>query len=246
MSLCVHPWFFNVSGLEKEDAAMTKNLFGDTRPRPTVDFMLKQRRRFLRLLGIMVALAGGIGGVSDAEGNEKSGGILPGNWEVNFESGILWRAGHNGTPLNYVIQPQILTLKSPPVASRAIGSGTLTLRSRFSLLIEPIIRGPENHFIAVTASGMLEWWNAPQTFALFFSGGGGLGGMDSKGYEVKGAQGQDLNFTWFLYPGVRVRTSRHTNASLGIYYQHVSNRGLDKINPGIDAVGPMLSVGWRF
>src|SRR3954451_117005 len=97
------------------------------------------------------------------------------NWEFDFETGILWRAGHNGTYLNYTIMPQILTLKTAPVARRTVAGGGLTLRSRFSLLLEPIIKGPENHFFGVTASGFLEWWNAPRTFSLFFSSGGGLG-----------------------------------------------------------------------
>lgn len=178
---------------------------------------------------------------------EPERATLPKEWELAFESGILWRAGHNGTYLNYVILPQILTLKTAPVARhRYAGGSELTMRSRFSLLLEPIIKGPENHFIGATASGMLEWWNAARTFSLFFAAGGGLGGMDSKGYEVKDAQGQDLNFTWLLYPGARYHGANGCSASAGIYFQHVSNRGLDKINPGIDAVGPMLSVGWRF
>jgi lipid A 3-O-deacylase len=167
-------------------------------------------------------------------------------WEIDFESGILWRAGHNGTDLNYILMPQILTLKTPVVMRRALARGELVMRSRFSLLHEPITKGPETHFTAVTASGILEWWNATRTFSWFFSSGGGVGLMDSKGYDVVGAQGQDFNFTWFLYPGVRYRWSGKASASLGVYYQHVSNRGLDKVNPGIDAVGPMLSLGWHF
>jgi lipid A 3-O-deacylase len=168
------------------------------------------------------------------------------NWEIDFESGILWRAGHNGTYLNYTLLPQILTLKTAPVLRHAVAGGELTMRSRFSLLHEPIIKGPENHFTAVTASGLLEWWNASRRFGLFFSAGGGVGGLDSKGYEVSDAQGQDLNFTWFLYPGVRFQVAEKFSAGFGAYFQHVSNRGLDKVNPGIDAVGPMLSLGWRF
>lgn len=167
-------------------------------------------------------------------------------WELDFETGILWRAGHNGSPLNYIILPQILTLKNPPVARRPLGKGELTLRSRFSFMVEPIVKGPEKHFTAATVAGLIEWWNAAQTFSFFFSSGGGLGGLDSRGYDVVGAQGQDLNFTWFVYPGMRVRASENFHASLGLYYQHLSNRDLDKINPGIDAVGPMVSVSWRF
>src|SRR3954466_96742 len=71
------------------------------------------------------------------------------NWEFDFETGILWRAGHNGTYLNYTILPQILTLKSAPVLGRAVAGGELTMRSRFSLLHEPFIKGPESHFTAI-------------------------------------------------------------------------------------------------
>jgi lipid A 3-O-deacylase len=167
-------------------------------------------------------------------------------WEIDFESGILWRAGHNGTPLNYTILPQILTFKSPAVARRGVKGGELVMRSRFSLLHEPFIKGPESRFTAVTASGILEWSSSSQKFVVFFSSGGGVGVLDSKGYETPGAQGQDLNLTWFLYPGLRYRSSEKVSASLGIYYQHVSNGGMDKVNPGIDAVGPVMSIGWRF
>lgn len=167
-------------------------------------------------------------------------------WEIDFESGILWRAGHNGTDLNYVLMPQILTLKTPAVMRRALAGGQLVMRSRFSLLHEPIVKGPEHRFTAVTASGILEWWDASRTLSLFFSSGGGFGFLDSKGYEIQGAQGQDFNLTWFLYPGARYRWSEKNSASLGLYYQHVSNGGMDRVNPGLDAVGPMLSIGWHF
>lgn len=184
-----------------------------------------------------------------AQRASASGDFLPPakrNWEIDFETGILWRAGHNGTYLNYTLLPQILTFKTAPVLRRAVGGGELTMRSRFSLLHEPIIEGPENHFTGITASGILEWWDASHRFGWFFSSGGGVGGLDSKGYEVNGAQGQDFNFTWFLYPGARYQVSDKFSAGFGLYYQHVSNRDLDKVNPGIDAVGPMLSLGWHF
>lgn len=208
--------------------------------------MLQRLLRLRRGWIVWLVTAGAVLAPARAAESDR-GASLPREWEIAFESGILWRAGHNGTYLNYVILPQILTLKTAPVARhRYAGGSELTMRSRFSLLLEPIVKGPENHFIAATASGMLEWWNASRTGSIFFAAGGGLGGMDSKGYEVKDAQGQDLNFTWFLYPGARYHGSKGRSASAGIYFQHVSNRGLDKINPGIDAVGPMLSVGWRF
>ncbi len=167
-------------------------------------------------------------------------------WELDFETGILWKVGGGATPLNYVVLPQLLTLKTPAVMHRTFAGGDLVMRSRFSLLIEPITVGPESHYIGAAASGILEWWDHARTRSLFFSSGGGLGGMDSKGHEIAGAQGQDLNFNWFIYGGARFRGSERWNASVGVYFQHISNTGLDEVNPGLNAIGPMLSVGWRF
>lgn len=167
-------------------------------------------------------------------------------WELDFETGILWKAGSDATPLNYVVLPQLLTLKTPAVKHWDFAGGDLVIRSRFSLLIEPITTGPESHYIGAAASGILEWWDHARTRSLFFSSGGGLGGMDSKGHEIAGAQGQDLNFNWFIYGGARFRGGERWNVSVGVYFQHISNTGLDSINPGLNAIGPMLSVGWRF
>jgi hypothetical protein len=70
--------------------------------------------------------------------------------------------------------------------------------------------------------------------------------MDSKGHEIVGAQGEDFNFNWFAYGGMRFRCADRLSASLGLYFQHVSNGGMNKVNPGLDALGPMLSLGWHF
>jgi hypothetical protein len=169
------------------------------------------------------------------------------HWEFDFESGVLWHITGSATRLDYVLQPQILTLKTPAVPGiEPLGGGDLVMRSRFSLLVEPIVQGPEHHYIGFSASGILEWWDRPRTRALFFSGGGGFGGMDSKGHEIVGAQGQDFNFNWFLYAGARCRQWKSMTASAGIYFQHISNSHLDKVNPGLNALGPMLSLGWHF
>lgn len=169
------------------------------------------------------------------------------HWEFNLETGALWRFESNGTPLNYVFLPQMLTFKTPAVFKHDFqGGSVIALRSRFSLLLEGIVEGPESYFLGASASGILEWWNASRTFSLFLTSGGGVGWMDSKGYEVEGAQGQDFNFHWFIYTGARVRVAEKMSVGLGAYYQHISNRGQDEINPGVDALGPMLSIGWHF
>jgi len=168
------------------------------------------------------------------------------HWEFAYETGALWSIGSNASPLDYVILPQLLTFKSPYVFKGNLFGGTLAIRNRLTIAAEPIVEGPENYFIGFTGAGLIEWWNAPRSFSWFFAAGGGIGWMDSKGYEVEGGQGQDFNYTWLLYSGVRVMTAERMSVSLGVYFQHISNRGEDEINPGIDALGPMLSVGWHF
>jgi hypothetical protein len=168
------------------------------------------------------------------------------HWEFDYESGVIQKVGGGATPLDYVVILQLLTLKTPAVAHRAFAGGDLIMRSRFSLLIEPIVKGPETRYIGASASGCVEWWNLQRTLSFFFTSGGGLGFMDSKGHQIAGAQGQDLNFNWLVYLGARKRWTERSSASLGLYFQHVSNTGLDKINPGLNALGPVLSYAWHY
>lgn len=168
------------------------------------------------------------------------------HWEFDCESGMIWKVGGGATPLSYVVIPQILTLKSPMVSRRSFAGGDLIMRSRFSLLLEPIIRGPEKYYLGASASGCLEWWNLKRTTSFFFTSGGGLGVMHSKGHQIAGAQGQDLNFNWLAYLGARKRWTPQISASIGVYFQHISNKDLDKINPGLNAVGPMLGFSWHY
>lgn len=183
-------------------------------------------------------LAGQTGGRGDADPTL--------HWEIDYESGVLRKFTGEATPLHYVVVPQLLTFKSPSVSRLPWAGGILILRSRFSLLVEPIVRGPEKYYVGASASGCLEWWNAARTTTFFFTSGGGLGVMNSRGHEIAGAQGQDLNFNWLMYGGVRKRWTPAHSASVGIYFQHVSNTGLDKVNPGLNAIGPMLSYAWHF
>jgi hypothetical protein len=168
------------------------------------------------------------------------------HWEADYESGLLWRFTGSATPLSYTVLPQELSIKSPLLGvPRPFFGGDLVLRNRFSLLGETIIRGPEHHFIGATASGTFEWWDKKRTGCLFFAAGGGIGWLDSKGHEIRGAQGEDFNFTWLAYGGARIRLRKHFSGSLGIYFQHISNRNLNSVNPGLNAAGPMITLAWH-
>ncbi|HEY1793880.1 MAG TPA: acyloxyacyl hydrolase [Opitutaceae bacterium] len=169
------------------------------------------------------------------------------HWEVDYESGVIWKFSGDATPLSYTIEPQMLTFKSPLVGTaRPFMGGVLVIRNRFSLLGEPISDGPEHHFIGASASGIEEWWDRARANCIFFAAGGGIGWLDSKGHEVAGGQGEDFNFNWLAYAGYRRMMRNRMSISGGIYFQHVSNRYLNSVNPGVNAAGPMLSVGYHF
>jgi hypothetical protein len=161
-------------------------------------------------------------------------------------TGVLWKVGGGATPLSYVVLPQIVSLKIPPLAERPWAGGTLVLRSRFSLLLEPIVVGPESVYLGLAAAGEIEWRHPSNGWEAFFASGGGFGWMDSKGYEVAGGQGQDFNLNWLIHAGVRYRTASGWRCSLGAYFQHISNRGMDALNPGLNALGPTVALSRRF
>ena len=164
----------------------------------------------------------------------------------DFETGVLWHFTGSASPLDYVIQPQMLSFIGPVNWQWPLGGGDLIIRPRFSLLWEPIIQGPEHHYYAGSASCLAEWWNHQRSECLFFTSGGGLGWIDAKGQQIAGAQGQEFNLNWLIYSGVRLRVAPRWTTSLGVYFQHVSNGHFNKVDPGIDAIGPMLNAGWQF
>lgn len=167
-------------------------------------------------------------------------------WEMQYDTAALWSIGRDATPLSYTFLPQILSVKSPQFTRFEVGGGELVVRARLSLLAEPIVRGPEDRYFGFSLSPSVEWWNKSRSFAAFASVGGGLGVMDSEGYKVDGAQGQDLNLNWFVHLGLKYRWNDHLSASAGLMFQHISNGGQDRVNPGVNSLGPTLGLSWHF
>ncbi len=170
----------------------------------------------------------------------------PDAWAIEFHTSALWSIGDNASPLNYTLLPQLLVVKTPAHWRLHFGQTEILVRSRGALEISPIVEGPESCFAGATFAPSIEWWNQPRTFAAFFSIGGGFGWMDSKGYEIPGGQGQDFNLTWFIHSGVNWQIAPRLALSLGARFQHISNGGMDDVNPGIDALGPTLGLSWTW
>lgn len=162
---------------------------------------------------------------------------------LSLESGLLWQV-RNSTPLSYRLVPTQLSWRSPEVFGRPLSHGRLTLRNRFTLLGTWVQQGPESHYLALTASPSVEWWNRRGTWCTFGGAGGGFGWLDSQG--VRGGQGQDFTFNWFARGGIEYIRGPGIRWSVGVMFQHMSNGGQTNPNPGIDALGVTLGWAWAF
>lgn len=162
---------------------------------------------------------------------------------LDFETGVLMRITDN-TDLNYTVIPTIISFRSPGHWVWDVGQSALVVRSRTSLLLEGFAEGPETYYLGVSGSPSIEWWFPGRDTYLHFSVGGGFGWVDSQG--VEGGQGQDLTYNWFIHGGLRHFISEQTSVSLGVYFQHNSNRGATDPNPGLDTFGPMVGFSRHF
>jgi lipid A 3-O-deacylase len=161
---------------------------------------------------------------------------------MNLESGILWEIG-TGTPFPYRLIETQVSWKSGADVTKVLTDGSrFILRRRFTVFGAIMQQGPESHYIAFSASPSIEWWNAASTWSLYGGAGGGFGGLDSQG--VKGGQGQDFTLNWMMRGGIEHVIAGHHRISAGIMYQHMSNGGQTKPNPGIDALGFMVGYTW--
>jgi lipid A 3-O-deacylase len=166
-------------------------------------------------------------------------------WEFTLESGYLWETGSN-TSINYEIVPTQFTFRSPAMWSWfAKDDGSrFVLRNRFALITESITQGPEDYYIGLSAAPSFEYWFPGAKTSIFCSVGGGIGLTDST-YVYDGL-GQDFTLNWFAQLGVRHEIAKNLSILGGAYFTHHSNGGMTSPNPGIDATGFTVGIGWQF
>lgn len=166
-------------------------------------------------------------------------------WELTLESGYLWNVGNN-TAIDYEIAPTQFTLRSPVVLNwyEDENGARLIVRSRASLLLESIAEGPEDYYIGINGAPSIEYWFPNEKTSLFFSIGGGVGWTNST-REPEG-QGQDFTLNWFSQFGIRQEIAPNLSVLGGAYFIHHSNGGQTSPNPGIDALGFTIGLGWQF
>ncbi len=161
---------------------------------------------------------------------------------LNLESGVLWEVG-TGTPFAYRMLQTQVSWRSREFLDWELSDGSrLVVRHRLTLLGTVVQGGPESHYVGFSGSPSVEWWNPAATWSLFTGAGGGFGGIDSRG--IKGGQGQDFTLNWFARGGIEHLAGRNFRLSAAIMFQHMSNGGQTKPNPGIDALGFMIGGSW--
>jgi hypothetical protein len=166
-------------------------------------------------------------------------------WEIALQSGYTSGIGNN-TPLDYEIIPTQLVLRSPKIVEFWTGENgsRLLVRNRIALLAESIVKGPESYYLGLSAAPSIEYWFPSGETSLYFSIGGGIGLTDST--RVVGGQGQDFTLNWFSELGIRQQIAKDLSIMGGAYFLHHSNGGQTTPNPGIDAIGVTIGLGWQF
>lgn len=163
---------------------------------------------------------------------------------LSLESGVLWGIGR-ATPLAYRLVPTQLSWRSKEFLGHGFSDGSrIMIRHRLTLIGTVILQGPESHYLGFAGSPSVEWWDRSGTWSFFTGSGGGFGVIDSGG--IVGGQGQDLTLNWFMRGGVEHVSARNLRFHLGFMYQHLSNGGMSKPNPGIDALGFTFGYSWTY
>lgn len=164
--------------------------------------------------------------------------------EAQIESGAIFDVGHQ---LNYTLAPQVLSVNWN--LDEIGNSGWLrgNTQFKFSALLDPVITGPENRFLGFAAGPQYNFIQPGSNWVPFVGARVGIGFIDST--NVKYAQGQDFCFTFIVTSGVRYYFSDRWSMGFEGFYEHISNGGLSepkRMNNGLDAVGPEISVSCAF
>src|SRR5437867_498377 len=175
--------------------------------------------------------------------NENASALEAPRLEVALESAYL--PGVFGTPNSYEIGAEFLTAR---VRWGAVQNDNwLRGYSQFyvSAIAEPIFRGPENHYFGSNCGLRYNCVRPGSRFVPYFSGGLGLGWIDSHP-EVPGGQGQDFTFNILSAAGISYLLDDHWKISVGALYQHLSNGGQTDPNPSLNLFGPQVGMTYSF
>ncbi len=211
--------------------------------RNIVPSSMKRRSPFL-LIAAIASVQAVLGGIEHAESVPTiTGGETP-RTEFAIESAYL--LGVFNPPHSYEINADFITARirwGQYLDSPGILRGYNQVY--FSFLAEPIIRGIENHYFGINVGLRYNFVRPGSRFIPYFSGGLGLGWIDSHP-DQPGGQGQDFTFNILSAAGVSYKFSDRFSGQLGVLYQHLSNGGQTNPNPSLNLLGPQIGFTFTF
>ena len=167
----------------------------------------------------------------------------PQRFELAVESAYLF--GAINPPQDYQVGAEFLTAR----VRWGVVQRDIWLRGYnqfyISAIAEPIFRGIENHYFGMNLGMRYNFVRPGSRFIPYFSGGLGLGWIDSHP-EVPGGQGQDFTFNILSAAGVSYLVDDHWKISVGALYQHLSNGGQTDPNPSLNLFGPQVGASYSF
>lgn len=179
------------------------------------------------------------------------------NWATELSSGILFSNVRSDTAYNTTIVPVQLAgvLKIDDVSLDDFACGVFRGNTEFLFRGDfyQTTWGRENHLAGISVGPRYNFVQPGWKVVPFVEGTVGILFADSDPITRPNGDavglGQDFNFTFGVAMGVRYDITEDWYLRLSADYMHVSNAGLSEPehkNEAIDALGPKLSVGYRF
>jgi hypothetical protein len=169
--------------------------------------------------------------------------LNPQRFELAVESGYLF--GAINPPADYQIGTEFLTGR----IRWGVVQGNSWLRgyNQFyvSAIAEPFFHGIENHYFGINLGMRYNFVRPGSRFVPYFSGGLGLGWIDSQP-QIFGGEGQDFTFNILTAAGISYLLDDHWKLSVGALYQHLSNGGQTDPNPSLNLFGPQVGLNYSF
>ena len=192
---------------------------------------------------VLLACSQTFGGIEQPRVATATEELNPQRFEFAIESGYLF--GAINPPASYEIGAEFLTAR----IRWGVMQGDTWLRGYnqfyISAIAEPIFRGIENHYFGLNLGMRYNFVRPGSRFVPYFSGGLGLGWIDSHP-EIPGGQGQDFTFNILSAAGISYIVNDHWKLNVGALYQHLSNGEQTDPNPSLNLFGPQVGVTYSF
>lgn len=178
------------------------------------------------------------------------------HWSIELASGITFSNIRDNTLDSYTLVPTELMLSRTfdHVFLKHFLGGILQGQAELSAggYYTVVTKGVEHYIAGYHAGTRYSFTRPGRKLAPFLGWNVGMGWADAHQYLADGnlhGLGQAFNFNFEVLGGLQYSLTPRSFMRLTVVYSHYSNAGLslpEHSNKAIDALGPMLGLGWRF